>query len=378
MIGSRIGWLLLEFLTIAFFLYSGSAYALAFGIVLFLIPIVSSLINLYVRRNLTIHMDAPISLHKGCEGKLDVVLNNTTIFPVLHVRLRVAISNQLNGQTARYKILTWSAPKTQKKISLAMRDDYCGSIAISSGNPVLFDCFGLLGIKSQCSAIPHTTVQPDMFRPEITMLPSFRSFEDNDIYSQEKPGADLSETFQIREYVPGDSPRQIHWKLTGKFDQIIVRDPALPIEHSVLVFWERTGASNDLDCVDAQAETVISVCKSLLDQSVQFTLGWNDIDREICVLHEIHDMDELVGVIPRILQAAGKLDGISGAELLLNTASHALCAHMIYIAEELQSGAQELRRFGNTAMLLHSKNPVEGATIFDSIHYREQLSQIQI
>ena len=85
MIGSRIGWLLLEFLTIAFFLYSGSAYALAFGIVLFLIPIVSSLINLYVRRNLTIHMDAPISLHKGCEGKLDVVLNNTTIFPVLHI-----------------------------------------------------------------------------------------------------------------------------------------------------------------------------------------------------------------------------------------------------------------------------------------------------
>ena len=74
------------------------------------------------------------------------------------------------------------------------------------------------------------------------LIPNPDSQEDSDSYSQERPGADLTETFQIREYVPGDSMRQIHWKLSGKFDRLIVRDPALPITRNVLVFWERTGS----------------------------------------------------------------------------------------------------------------------------------------
>ncbi|MFR7744089.1 MAG: DUF58 domain-containing protein [Acutalibacteraceae bacterium] len=46
--------------------------------------------------------------------------------------------------------------------------------------------------------------------------------------------------FQIRDYVPGDSQRQIHWKLSHKYDKLIVKDPSLPITRSAAVFWERT------------------------------------------------------------------------------------------------------------------------------------------
>ncbi|MFR6376131.1 MAG: DUF58 domain-containing protein [Oscillospiraceae bacterium] len=46
--------------------------------------------------------------------------------------------------------------------------------------------------------------------------------------------------FQIRDYVPGDSQRQIHWKLSHKYGKLIVKDPSLPITRSAAVFWERT------------------------------------------------------------------------------------------------------------------------------------------
>ena len=43
---------------------------------------------------------------------------------------------------------------------------------------------------------------------------------------------------------------------------------------------------------------MVSVCRSLSDSGVQFTLGWNDTDSNVCVLHEICGMEDLVGVSP--------------------------------------------------------------------------------
>ncbi len=77
---------------------------------------------------------------------------------------------------------------------------------------------------------------------------------DSDEYSMRKAGYDPSETFAIREYQPGDRIRQIHWKLTEKFDSLMVRDYGLPIQNTVLLLLEtgspgrrsRTGLSGRL------------------------------------------------------------------------------------------------------------------------------------
>ena len=54
-----------------------------------------------------------------------------------------------------------------------------------------------------------------------------------------KKGSDYSETFQLREYVPGDSIKQIHWKLSEKLDKLVVREASLPVQKSTLVFWDK-------------------------------------------------------------------------------------------------------------------------------------------
>ena len=212
----------------------------------------------------------------------------------------------------------------------------------------------------------------------MNLIPNPDSQEDSDSYSQERPGADLTETFQIREYVPGDSMRQIHWKLSGKFDRLIVRDPALPITRNVLVFWERTGQSGSVKRIDAQAETVVSVCRSLSDSGVQFTLGWNDTDSNVCVLHEICGMEDLVGVIPRLLCAAGRKDGVGGASLLVQTRPDALCGHMVYIGEEPCADVLQMQRLGHVTALLCGESPLEGSIPFDVGRYREQLGEIDV
>jgi hypothetical protein len=50
-----------------------------------------------------------------------------------------------------------------------------------------------------------------------------------------KPGGGYSEDHDMRKYQPGDPVRSIHWKLSAKFDSLIIREPLVPPNHSRLV-----------------------------------------------------------------------------------------------------------------------------------------------
>lgn len=378
MIPMKFGWLGLEMLCLSLFLYYGSMEAVCLGATLLIVPLVGLGKNLRIRKKLRLHIDAVPALRKGDSGAITLSVTNPTALPVLRLRCSVRIENQLNGQKVTRDQICWALPWRTGHWTLRLGSEYCGRIRVTVETGKLYDCFGLLGVRVPWDGVTHMVVQPDTFPMEVTILPAISRTEDSTLYSQERPGEDLTETYQIREYVPGDSPRQIHWKLSEKLDRLIVRDPALPMEHKVLVFWERTGQSGDPDRTDAQAEVVVSLCRSLADGGIPFTVGWNDTDRNLCILHEIRDMDTLVGVIPRLLRATGVKTGCSGGALLMQTGQQALCAHMVYIGEEPQPEILEMKRFGHVTALLCGENPGGDAVGFLPENYRQKLAQIEL
>ena len=272
--------------------------------------------------------------------------------------------------------MTYALPRKASRIELQLGDCHCGRLHVTTRKIQLLDCFGLIPVRCKQAEGKSTTVQPHTFEQQIHILPNANHSDDSEVYAEDRPGSDLTETFQIREYVEGDSPRQIHWKLTGKFDRLIVRDPSLPVTRSVLVFWERTGDSGDPEKIDAQAEAVVTICRTLLNQSVQFVVGWNETDTQHCVLQPIHDLEELIGLLPRLLRARGKKDGIGGAELLVQALGDQVYSHVIYVAETPQPAVLELQKLGHVTMLLCGETG-EGIT-FDPVHYEEQLAELEV
>lgn len=378
MTAQKLAWFLFQGLLFAAFACLGSAFALGLMFLLVLIPAVGLAVNLYVRKKVRFRIEASQNLRKSEPGSICVKIHNPTVFPLLRNVVVVEAENQLNREKRKIIQVTAVAPRKEKTVTLQAGSGYCGRIRVSVSKAKLYDCFGLIGISCRCNEVAYLTVQPDLFEMDITLLPSSSGVQDSEVYSQDKPGSDLTETFQIREYVPGDSPRQVHWKLSSKFDKLIVRDPSLPITQNILVFWERTGESGNQEMIDAQAEIVVSLCHSLLEQSMQFMIGWNDTDRNRCVLHTIRNTDELVAIVPRLMRATGAKEGYSGAALLLRDGAYALCEHMVYLAEQPQSEMMDLCRFGHVTMLLSDGNALDGAAVFDAEHYAEQLAGIAL
>ena len=133
--------------------------------------------------------------------------------------------------------------------------------------------------------------------------------------------------------------------------------------------WDATPA--DFCCHntdrDAEAEIVVSLCRNLLAQSVQFTLCWNENGQ--LVRHLVRDLDELIALLPRLLTAKADA-GISGAQLLLQTVPAGAYSHLIYISGE-QPADPDLQTLGHLTALVCG-------TDFNETNYPDQLSELTI
>ena len=371
MIVRKLFWLATEISLAALWVCFGSGAALALALAMLLIPLVSIPINLHLRRKIRLKLTAQPNLRKEQEAQIMLKLTNPTVLPV-NLSCCLAVTNLLNGMLLREKVHV-----TGNQVTRSVKSRYCGRLRITVEKAKLYDCFGLVGIPLSCPEKCHITVQPDGFETRISLADELGGIAESEQYSQYRSGSDMTETFQLREYVPGDSPRQIHWKLSGKLDRLIVRDPGLPIIQDVLLFWERTEPEETVQSIDAQAEVIVSIARALLEQDVQFRLGWNDTEENRCILHEIRELDDLIAILPRLLSAAGSSECDSGAALLLQTRPDALCGHMVYVAHTPAAEVLDWSSYGHLTVLAVSNGGVD-AIRFDETNYPTQLAVLVI
>lgn len=72
-----------------------------------------------------------------------------------------------------------------------------------------------------------------------------RDFQtDSEIYSGERRGDDPSELYQVRPYRAMDSVRDIHWKLTAKENQLMVKEHGFPLGCVILIWIDFGKCSN--------------------------------------------------------------------------------------------------------------------------------------
>ena len=177
------------------------------------------------------------------------------------VLCRIEVRNDLTGETTEFF--------AEERFSF--RAEHCGRLTVRIRRAWLLGLPGLFARKIRTDAAAHVTVLPDTFPASVHVtMPEVQS-PDSDTSSPDRRGSDLTEPFRLREYAPGDSLRQIHWKLSSKLDRLVIRAPGMPAARTLLVFWDRSG---DAAARDAQAEAVFSVCQSLSEQGYAYQLGW--------------------------------------------------------------------------------------------------------
>ena len=166
----------------------------------------------------------------------------------------------------------------------------------------LLDYLGLLPMKALVKADARLTILPDLYPMEADMTARPAYADDG---TSNRRGEDRSEVYQLREYRPGDDIRQIHWKLSSKLDELILKEASQPESRSLLVFWDKRTGGNPQQ-MDALAEVVSSAGMALLQSGVPYTLCWTD--RDDLQVQDISEENQLLQAIPALVKTRGSAE----------------------------------------------------------------------
>ena len=146
----------------------------------------------------------------------------------------------------------------------------------------------------------------------ITIMPSLRLIGtrisehvrnftgEADVFDDIRPGHDPSETLEIRPYREKDKMQSVHWKLSAKSEDLLVKETSLPLACSVVLLLDM----NQLKQSSAFLELMAAVSFSLLDARVPHYVAWYSKRRQDMLRARIDDEESfymfLATVLPEI------------------------------------------------------------------------------
>lgn len=289
----------LALMLLLLWLVSGNVRILGLLVFLMLIPAVSLLSNLYVRKHICAAIRIPTTATKGTACMASVQLENKSRLPAVKLYCRVGMINDLTGEENTLEFISGLGPGSSSVRDFLLESRHCGRIYLYVQSVKVLDYFGLFAMKVPLKAAARITMLPELFSCDVQTNPVC-AVSDED--SAARRGDDRTEVFQLREYQTGDDIRQIHWKLSSKLDKLILREPSQSVSRSLLVFWDKR-EQTEPEKMDAMAEVTASVCQALCDIGVPFDLCWTEKDE--LEVRQIRGSDSLLQSIPAMVTQRG-------------------------------------------------------------------------
>ncbi|MBQ8974646.1 MAG: DUF58 domain-containing protein [Oscillospiraceae bacterium] len=296
---SGVIWLVVMLLLAALTVYTAALPVLGVMALLILLPAGSVLYNLAARRGVSARLTVPSSTGKNKSAKCEVDVRRGKLPPLGRLFCGVSVTNDLTGES---DMLYVPLAKNRGGYSgeFSMLTEHCGRLGVETQRIVLTDFFGMIPMGADVQTESRMTVMPETFPVELSpeMLSSPKDGEQT---RDDMKGNDMTETFQLREYVAGDNLHGIHWKLSSKVGKLIFREPSMPVSNSLLLFFDQS--SDSAEVLDALAESVFSVGQALCESGMPYMLGWSEQGE--LRFEEITNQDELIQNLPTLLRRNG-------------------------------------------------------------------------
>ena len=316
MLKNRVFYVLLLAAAALIYIFTNTYYTLTLLAVCVVMPVISLVLMLIAGREIAIELELPQTAEKKA-ASLTYRISNPERYPVARITFQIRQENQMTGAFRERRVSATAGSRETVTAELSLQNSKVGTVVVSTNKIRVYDAFGLFVFRKSDLPDQAVIIYPDMRNVEVHMENPVENTGDGSRYSPDRPGQDVSEIFALREYVPGDEIRKIHWKLSGKTDRTMVRDFSLPLNYSVFLLLELTRGSEEL--VDAQVEIFLALSRTLLENGISHNMGWYDAAEERFNVEELDDFEELE------LAAAGVLSSYaveeSGAALDFYSAS---------------------------------------------------------
>ena len=186
-----------------------------------------------------ISLTVPKSLEQGEKGAVTAMTVRGKPFPSGRIKAWLRVSGSDPSAWRRIKC----AAARGSLCETAVDTSHSGVRVFSIGRFWASSLFGLFSIPLRMNYRAVVLVLPKPVKPPYSVSPP------RTVVFRPKPGGGFSEEHDLRPFRQGDSLRNVHWKLSAKFNSLIIREPLAPQAHSRLVQVARWTGSMDRDLI---------------------------------------------------------------------------------------------------------------------------------
>lgn len=300
--------------SVIFFVQNGSLFSIVLVSGIIAVTILSWITVMTTGKKMSIDIRAAGNVQKGSPVSVYVDLKNTSRLPIYRLKGSIICENILTGESCSQQLIMNAGPEGSMTEGIQLDEKYCGYIHISVSDIRICDMLMLFQKRREKSAEAGTYVMPQIqpitVDEHLINAYNMESYQ----YSSLKKGNDPSETFGIREYIEGDSPKTIHWKLTGKTGDLVVRELGLPVENSILLLMDKRvleGEVLDAEIRASAAELFLSLSHSLLEKGIGHSVAWMDYRKGNFIMRHIENQQELWAITANLMESPYREDRLS-------------------------------------------------------------------
>ncbi len=253
-------------------IYGSTAIALS-GLAVAAFAVLSYVYLFLVRRRIRCGIEAPVAVAEpGKDVNIIISGGADGIFYEGRIKYYLKLCNDMGKGKKRIRL--------RKTGTYNMSFPEVGQFRITISSVKIYDPTGTLYLRKKIEKSCKIIVLPEAAPLHVVLSEGTKNFfGDADVYDDVRPGYDPSERFGVRPFADGDKIQSIHWKLSAKSDEFMVKENSLPRACSAVILVER--------CANNMAEyikVIASYSFSIMDVKCPHYVAWysgikNDIIR---------------------------------------------------------------------------------------------------
>lgn len=245
-------------------------------------------------------------VNKGEAIPISVQINNPTFFPIANLKVYITYKNAYSKDAYTKEFYISVDGRTKAVVSFTLYSEYAGNMIISLKGIRIYDYLRLFSLKKKLKGEIKAAVLPLYYELSESNLDNRHTgMVESDNYSPYKSGDDPSEVFTIREYREGDRLQRIHWKLSRKQGQLMIKEFSDPMNCSILLMANLCvpKGENVLYYLDAILECVLSLSYTFLLKGQLHYFAWFDEQHGSCYRIRVGQEKDLFEAVDGLLQA---------------------------------------------------------------------------
>lgn len=237
---------------------------------------------------------------QGEEVKLHIGIDNLGFMPVANVKAKVLVWNCFAGEKEEYEVSLHAKSYKESEVVLKISSKSCALIKAEFVSLYMYDYLGMY--KTKVKEVADETL--------VYVFPEKRNYELQNVYGKEQEeeannviGEDTSEIVDVRPFRRGDKLNRIHWKLTLKCDETMVKEFGDVYGNRFTIGFELC-QNTDYEILDDILVLLYEVGKRLVSDNREFVVKWYDGYKNVFMEKEIDSVVGLDKVYKEVLESS--------------------------------------------------------------------------